>query len=220
MAITQDSDTAYASYGNVASFSFSHTCSGSDRLLMLSINHNYTGLSPTISATYNGVAMTFIVHSVTGSAARATDIFGLLAPDTGTHTVAVTVGAQGSTEHYSGSTSFNGVLQTPPINNDSGAGNATAGTTVTTSGLITTVDNCWAYFGFGKNGTTANTNAIILSSSSGRGAGTSNGSIGTAGTYDITINKTSGANCGIIAVAFAPSVGSATTNPSFLLNFM
>lgn len=220
MAITQDSDTAYASYGNVASFSFSHTCSGSDRLLMLSINNNYTGLSPTISATYNGVAMTFIVHSVTGSAARATDIFGLLAPATGTNTVAVTVGAQGSTEHYAGSTSFNGVSQIAPIQNGTnGTGNANGGTTVSFSPTPAN-DNCWAYLGFGKNGTTANSNAIILSTVSGRGAATSNGSMGVAGTYTMTINKTNALNCGGVAVSFAPSTAAVTTNASFLLNFM
>jgi len=225
MAIALDSDTAYADYGNVTSFSFSHTCSGDDRLLLVSVNHNYTGASPTMTATYNAVSMTFIAQSTTPSAARGTFIFGLLAPDTGTNTVEVTVGAQGSTEHFAGATSFTGVLQTPPILVDSGTGNANTGTTVSTGSTMNTgsTDNCWAYLSFGKNGTTANSNLILLSSASGRGAARSNGSITPAGVYTMIMNKTSGLNCGLLAVSFAPAPEpppSSQSGGSFLFNFV
>lgn len=224
MSIALDLDTDFTSFGNVSSFTFSHTCSGSERLLLVGVANNNSSVTSTLTATYNGVAMTFLLHSVTGSETRSCDFFGLLAPDTGTHDVTVTKGAQTSTEFYAGATSFTGVLQSTPIAHDIGSGNNTAGTsTSSTTTLVTSVDGCWAYLVFAKNGTTANSNSIILSNVSGRGAATSNGPITPIGTYTMVINHTSGLNCGFGVIAFRPTSftpGGATTQTPFLMNFM
>lgn len=221
MAIAHDATTNMTSFGNVASYTFNHTCTGTDRCLFVGLQDSYTGASPTVSVTYNSVSMDFIAQVITGSAARSLRIFSLLNPASGTNTVAVTIGGQASVENYGGAASFTGVKQDQTLPDASGTGNATAGTTVSAT-VTTTVTNCWAFYVFGNNGTTAGTNASVLSITSGRGFGVnSTQPIASAGAYAMTMNKTSGANCGMVAVSFKPApAAAAPSGGSFLFNMM
>lgn len=97
--------------------SWSHTCSGSNRLLIVTVAMGLVGDGgTTLSATYNGVAMTSVgvVHANNGTDGYV-QMFRLIAPVTGTNTVQIT--AAGNTPHdlVGGSVSFNNVNQTSPL---------------------------------------------------------------------------------------------------------
>lgn len=123
---------------------WSHVCSGNDRLLLVGVAFGYgntTGL--TVSATYNGVSMTQIgtVDSNNGTAGKAY-LFGLLAPTPGTNTVAVTFSGGASDANSAieaGSESF---------------------TSVTQASLAAAVTNLATAFGSGANPTVNVTSAV------------------------------------------------------------
>lgn len=73
-------------------FTWSHTCAGSDRLLLLFVAH-YHSSNTISSASYNGVSMTAVTNgaAVTGSGYLCfITTFYLVAPATGSNTVSVT----------------------------------------------------------------------------------------------------------------------------------
>lgn len=115
--------------------SWSHTCTGSNRLLVVGVA---VGANPstgiTTSATYNSVAMTSIgtQQSGTGSAFGYIQMFSLVAPATGANTVAVTTSA--TVDALSaGSVSFTGVSQTTPL----GTPVTAAGSSITPAATVT-----------------------------------------------------------------------------------
>lgn len=73
---------------DVSSFSFSHTCSGSNRILIVALRmgHGYDRIS---SVTYNGVSLSKL-GSVSGGSFLQGYMYYLMNPDTGSHTVSVT----------------------------------------------------------------------------------------------------------------------------------
>ena len=103
--------------GTTTGTSWSHTCTGSNLVLIVQVaggnttNLNVTGV--TFAATYNGVSMTQIgAISNTGGTGVVVQ-FGLIAPATGANTVAVTVASTptGGIDLECGSTSFTGADQ-------------------------------------------------------------------------------------------------------------
>ena len=87
MAIAYDTVSKGNIDGNSGSLTISHTCSGSDRLLVVA-TAIYDSTPSTVSGiTYNGVALTKINHR-TQTNSRA-EMWYLLAPDTGTNNVVV-----------------------------------------------------------------------------------------------------------------------------------
>lgn len=121
MAVAFDAvgpSAAGASSLGSTSLTWSHTCTGSDRCLIVGV-----ALSPTASdagfattATYNGVAMTSIglVHSA-GNTSGYVQMFRLAGPATGANTVAVTATGGTPDALSGGSVSFTGVDQTTPV---------------------------------------------------------------------------------------------------------
>ncbi len=101
---------------------FSHTVSGSNRLLLVGVVSEFSstpggGTHP--SVTYNGVAMTHLAstadfHSV-DDYWLMTSLFALVAPDTGTHDVVVTYTAADVFSLFA--RSYTGVNQTTPVAN-------------------------------------------------------------------------------------------------------
>jgi hypothetical protein len=95
---------------------WSHTCSGSNRLLIVGVAVG-ANTSPTISSvTYNGVAMTSVGKMNTNNQTNAgfVELFRLIAPATGTNSVVVTTSAAVLTL-AAGSVSFTGVHQVAPL---------------------------------------------------------------------------------------------------------
>jgi len=110
--------SAGASVAGGSSLSWTHTVSGTSRLLTVGIavgSGTDSGLS--LSAAYNGVAMTSaaIVHS-NNQTAGFTQLFYLVNPPMGAYTVQVML-AGGTADLEGGSVSFTGVNQTTPLRN-------------------------------------------------------------------------------------------------------
>lgn len=128
MALALDATTS-ASGGS----SWSHTCSGSNRILLVGC---YANTDTVTGVTYNSVAMTLIGKtSFPGAGRQGAYLYYLIAPATGSNTVAVTGGTG------IGAVSYTGALQSgqPDSSAVSNPANATSIT------LSTTVvkDNSW-----------------------------------------------------------------------------
>lgn len=119
MAVAYDTvgpSSAGASATATNTVSWSHTCSGSSRLLIAAVavgQNPDTGI--TTSATYNSVAMTSVgvVHA-NNSGSGYVQMFRLVNPASGANTVAVTASTTVNALS-AGSVSFTGVDQTTPI---------------------------------------------------------------------------------------------------------
>jgi hypothetical protein len=106
-----------ASGSSVSSLSWTHAVSGSNRFLVVGVALGSYGATITMSATYNGASMTSagFVNS-DGTDVSGVQLFYLLAPPVGSHTVQVTLSG-GTADLEAGSISFTGVNQTTPVTN-------------------------------------------------------------------------------------------------------
>lgn len=141
MAVAFDAvgpSSAGAFSNTVATVSWSHTCTGSERLLVAAVAvSNGTDTGITTTATYNGVSMTSVglIHSNNGTAGYI-QMFRLIAPATGANTVLVTASTSVS-DLSAGSVSFTGVDQTTPLGTPvtaASTGTPTVAVTGTTAG--------------------------------------------------------------------------------------
>jgi hypothetical protein len=120
---------SFAVQSSGTSLTFSHTvAANANRLLVVGISYR-ASVTPTATAsgiTYNGDAMTKARRDTNGD--RKTEIWYLVAPDTGTHDVVVTWTADPA-DQVIGAASFYDVDPATPIAADAGAtGNSTAPT--------------------------------------------------------------------------------------------
>mgnify|MGYP005608499671 FL=1 len=124
MALAVDTATDVAGAG-AGPFTWSHTCAGSDRVLLVGISYYDSG--DTVSAiTYNSVAMTVVPSSTVSNGQYTVSFYRLIAPATGSNTVSVTFTGN-VFDFKAGSVSFTGADQTTPL-----------GTAVTATGSSTT----------------------------------------------------------------------------------
>lgn len=123
MAIAYDDDSGGVA-GSASSLTFSHTCTGSDLLLLVGVSlYNLNGATIS-SVTYNSVAMTLVDTAVNSS--RRASLYRLVAPSTGANDVVITLSAS-EFDIVGGSMSFTGVDQTTPLGTAATAnGNSTA----------------------------------------------------------------------------------------------
>jgi len=120
MALTLDANASASDNTADTTFSWSHTCTGAQRVLIVTVNIN--GTMVVNSITYNSVGLTFVggVNNIVRS-----EMWYLIAPDTGANTVLVTL-ASGASK-IGGSQSYTGASQTSPIGTFvSATGNSTA----------------------------------------------------------------------------------------------
>lgn len=111
MAIAFDAATDGGNNGGGSGHSFSHTCTGSDRFLMVAFGGDVGGGADDITGvTYNGVALTFAAKIVDVNIARYGYVYTLTNPSSGANTIAITTTAP----HYiiAGAASYTGVSQT------------------------------------------------------------------------------------------------------------
>ncbi len=123
-----------------SSYSWSHTCTGTDRYLTIGVS--MLSLAQTVtSITYNSVALTFLgaQNSVTGAA--RVELWGLIAPSTGSNTIAVTL--SGAIASGSNASSYTGVHQTSPTEGFNGAQATNVGAADATVNITTVADNDW-----------------------------------------------------------------------------
>lgn len=114
-----------AGCGACTSLSWSHTVSGTNRLLVVGPS-GYDTSDTVTGVTYNSVAMTVVPSSSTSTGNHTVSQYGLIAPATGTNTVLVSVTGQ-MTDIGAGAVSFTDAHQTTPF-----------GTAATATGSSTT----------------------------------------------------------------------------------
>lgn len=142
------------------SITFSHTCNGSDRFLVVAcIGQVGAGADDVTGATYGGVAMTLIKKFVDASITRFGYFFALTNPASGANNVIVSC----SNPHFlaAGAASYTGVSQTgqPEAQNDSYTdGDADGLTQIDVTALTA---DAWAILGtFGHDGANGAPSAV------------------------------------------------------------
>lgn len=123
-----------ASSGSYANTTWTHTCSGANRVLFVLLVSDVSIISATV--TYNGVSMTSL--DSTGSVAQ---LFMLLNPTIGANSIVITTGAA----HYRGiACSYTGVAQTGQP--DSIVSSGIIGSTPSSITNTVIAANCWIDF--------------------------------------------------------------------------
>lgn len=187
MAIAYDAQSSGT--GSANPWTWSHTCSGTERFLVVAITSS--GIAGT-AVTYNGVSMTLLATVGIG----VTKFFYLSNPASGTNTISVS----GSSSGQQGcAVSYTGVDPTgnPSVTSLTDSG---AATTTITNSINTTVDNSWV-IGMGEYeninlvslvASTGATQRVNLASDFGTGYAIgifdSNGPKTPAGSYSMTLN--------------------------------
>lgn len=134
MAIAFDSASWVVSWAPVTTQTWSHTCSGTDRILMVQTASNAWQIN---SVTYNSIALTKIAD-IAHTGFWFVWLWYLIEPSSWANTVSVTWA--GSTFYVCNSSSYTWVSWVSPINVSwSVNGSASA----YTSTLTSTIDKCW-----------------------------------------------------------------------------
>lgn len=121
-----------------ASYSWSHTCTGSNRYLRVSVSMLSVGGSSVTGITYNSVALTFLGAVSSGAGAVRVEMWGLAAPATGSNTIAVTLSA--ALDSIAGADSFTYVHQTTSTEGFATATALNGGAADATVNVTTTAD--------------------------------------------------------------------------------
>lgn len=139
--IAHDADSNSGYQAASSGYTWSHTCTGSNRYLTVGVA--MLSLAQTVtSITYNSVAMTFLgaQNSVTGAA--RTELWGLVAPSTGANTISVTL--SGSIASAGVASSYTNVHQTSPTESFNSAQATNVGAADATVDVTTVANNDWA----------------------------------------------------------------------------
>jgi hypothetical protein len=214
-SIAYDADSYGGNYTGT-SYSWSHTCTGSNLLLVVGVAWND---NVTATATYNGVSMTAGPDGRVAMDSRS-DMFGemfyLTGPDTGSHSIVVSFSGSGAGYAHGGGTSFTGVSQSSPVD----AHNYAQGTTQTaqTLNIVTVANNAMIVdllAGYTGNYVLTQTSPQVLSWKSARynsvpGGGSYQGPVSPAGsTSDGWTSTGSLSYWCLLAISFAPAGGTA-----------
>ena len=191
---------------------WSHTCSGSNRLLVVCFAVGDSGSDIVSGVTYNGVAMTRVRFATYATGTRANYMYYLVAPATGANNITVT--HSGSSFCHGNAVSYTGASQTgQPDSSNNGSAN-----TATSLGVATTVvaANSWVVGIFTNSSANTNSHTNITARSDnptiGIDIGDSNGAVA-AGSYTMTEGGSGTGNWGAIVASFSPA---ATVNSGFL----
>lgn len=147
MAIALDV-AATSSTATASPFTWSHTCTGSNLLLIVGIVvSSHTTAQPTVTAaTYNGVSMVKATNNqrVTAADGLESSVWFLFNPPTGAHTVSVSFSTTGTFPIAGGvSVSYTGAQQS---NTPDAVGGTTGTATGSQSFTVTTVaNNAWTF---------------------------------------------------------------------------
>lgn len=211
-------DTTSSGTNTGTTLTFSHTCTGDDRVLLVwAFNENASDLITGV--TYNGVAMTLIDRAQRQGAQYPSSGWLLIAPATGANDIVVT--ASSSTPVRAAGISYTGCNQSSqPDTFSSGSPAASSSTTMT---MTTVVNNCWGVVLTTPETrtATASTNVTqrfesLLGASYHIFIGDSNANITPAGIFAQTITHAN-AQVGYVQVSLAPL--SDTQNALAMSNF-
>lgn len=124
-----------------STYSWSHTCTGANRYLIVGISMLSVGGSSVSSITYNGVALSLIDARASVSGAVRAELWGLVAPATGSNTIVVTLST--SLDSIGGAVSSTGVHQSSPLEGAADASATNVGAADATVNVVTVADNDW-----------------------------------------------------------------------------
>lgn len=150
MAIAFDATANSGLQTMTSPYSYNLTVAGDDRFLVVGVAFSGLGQSVT-GITYNGVALT-LIEAKNSATSRRAELWGLIAPATGTNSVTVTLSS--AVTSISGAMSFTGVDQSTP--NEADANASGAGTSDISVAVTTVADNDWVV-DFASTGDTAAT---------------------------------------------------------------
>ena len=212
MAITFGNTSENGSQGTT---SWAHNSNGD--FLLVGVNETANSIS---GVTYNGVSMTQIGTTFNyATIGRYISYWGLVAPASGSNTIAITGGAN----QNAGATSISGVLQTSVAAAATGyASNSTTSSPATVS-VTTTVDNAYVVgFGFAISYTTIGTGTTDILNVHDANARMvrSTSAITPTGASSVNINMNGSLLGGLIGVGINPAATVSPSNASFLLNFI
>lgn len=193
--------TASNWYNCGTSCSWNHTVSGSDTMLLVTITSNAGDV--VTGVTYNSVSMTQLAKQQRSDAASVfTYIYYLIAPSSGTHSIAVTL-SSADANFMGAATSYTGVAQTAPEANATAS--AVSGTA--TINVTTLTNGAWIsgmfYNGSGATMSAGNNTVFRGGSASSAIAADSGSGMSTAGSYSLNANNVS--SWIAVAAAIAPS---------------
>lgn len=220
MAIALDATTEGALVNPGTSSTWSHTCTGSDRILFVNLFGDVQSVDNSGNAftnvTYNGVALTEIGRQyVTGD--RWTYLCYLINPSTGANNVVITFSQ--SVAIKGAAVSYTGAKQTSqPDAFTTNKSDAVAANTDYTTTVTTVADNCWLVMS-AKNlpGTiAASTGSTIRQSTNGNVLIDSNGALSPAGSKSMSIQTTLTSNFATVMASFSPSETSTINNLTVL----
>ncbi len=181
MAIAFDNSSSGSGVGS-STFSWNHTCAGSNRILLIGIFWRKTSAQTLNSVTYNGVAMTQIGTDINNGLSNINySVFYIIAPAVGPNTILATWSA--SIIIFSGvSLSYTGVKQTGQPDSFNNGFNSNSTITVATNVVGS---GCWGIgfctsdAGLGVSTLTSDkTDRVLVTNNYNRGSDT-NGIIGT-----------------------------------------
>ncbi|MCX8151240.1 MAG: hypothetical protein N3D85_07045 [Candidatus Bathyarchaeota archaeon] len=150
--ISFDSSNSANSGGSaVTSLSWSHTTgSGSNRLLVVGVSIRTASVS-VLSITYGAQSLTHIRSDIHPGGNIRSELWYLIAPNSGTATITVTL--SGSSKVVGGSASYSGVAQTAPVDSQAGG---TGTSTAPSQGITVNTANCWIVGNLATRGSSAN----------------------------------------------------------------
>lgn len=207
MAIALDATTGWTDEETLTTSTFSHTCTGSNRILFVMAAGNGGASNTILTVTYALAPMTSI-GNIRIPSDRWINLFYLIAPATGANNVVITASASSI---LGASTSFTGASQTgQPDSSNSNSGSAI--TSLTTSTTVV-ASNCWLVgIGGVSTGTpTGGSGTTIRNSGFGVSTIDSNATVGT-GSQSLILNNVSSRMAAFIA-SFSP-VGAGAATPS------
>lgn len=126
-----------------STYSWSHTCTGTERFLSVDIEVLSVPGTTVTGITYNGVALTLIGTQATVSGAGRVECWGLIAPASGSNTIAVTLSA--SVASAGTAVSYTGVDQTTATEGFAGAQATNVGAADATVSVTTVLLNSWVH---------------------------------------------------------------------------
>lgn len=123
-----------------STYSWNHTCTGTNRYLLVGIS--MLSLAQTVTGiTYNGVALKFLGSKNSVSGAARVEMWGLVAPATGTNSIAVTL--SGAIASAGNASSYTTVNQTSPYEAFNSAQATNVGAADATVDVTTVANNDW-----------------------------------------------------------------------------
>lgn len=138
-----DSSSSASWQGVTNAISWTHTCKGSNRLLVVAVGIRGADNNAAVSSiTYNSVALTKLIEVPFNGAQLRLELWYLTNPATSANTVSVTLTANTSGALGGGAISFNGIAQ-PSLGAYSIGTQETGGGVSITTNITTGSDNSW-----------------------------------------------------------------------------